>query len=589
MNTLIRIMSISIFLISVVSGLGIAAPKPGAATDAESSAETAARLKWWREARFGMFIHWGPVSLKGTEIGWSRGKQVPLKEYDNLYRKFNPVKFSGGEWARTAKSAGMKYMVLTAKHHDGFCLWDTATTSYDILSTPYGKDVVKELAEACRKEGITFCTYYSILDWYHPDYNVSSRGGPGYRLPAGQTASMDRYEKYMKTHLRELIEKYGPLGVMWFDGEWEKPWTHERGAALYRYVRTLQPDIIVNNRVDKGRKGMHGSTRDPGIYKGDFDTPEQRVGTFQTDRPWETCMTICRQWAWKPGDRLKSLGECLRILVNTAGGDGNLLLNVGPMPDGRIEPRQVRRLLEIGEWLETYGESIYATRGGPFKPGAWGASTRKGNSIYLHLLKPPGEKLILPSFKNAVVKASLLTGGEVSVTKNDDSLAITVPERHLQDIDTIVKLELDGPAANLGVIDTSIQSGSLAAGKKAKASNVFRNMNGSYGPDKALDDDPDTRWATDAGVREAWLEVSLGKRCRIAKAVICEAYAGRIKKFELQAGTGDDWKTCYRGTKIGEKGVFAFDPVSTRKVRLNILEAEEGPTICEFQLFPPGK
>jgi alpha-L-fucosidase len=259
------------------------------------------------------------------------------------------------------------------------------------------------------------------------------------------------------------------------------------------------------------------------------------------------------------------------------------------MPDGRIEPRQVRRLLEIGKWLKKYGESIYATSGGPFKPGPWGASTRRDNIIYLHLLKPPGEKLTLPSFKNAVVKASLLTGGEVSVTKNDDSLTVTVPEKHLQDIDTIVKLEIDGPAANLGVLDTRIKSGSLASGKKAKASNVYRKMNGSYGPDKALDDDPDTRWATDAGVREAWLEVNLGKRCRIARAVVCEAYAGRIRKFELQAGTGGEWKTFYRGTKIGEKGVFEFEPVSTQNVRLNILEAEDGPTICEFRLFPPGK
>ena len=300
----------------------------------ESKQESDSRMKWWRGARFGLFIHWGPVSLKGTEIGWSRGKQVPLDEYDNLYKQFNPSKFNAKEWAGTAKAAGMKYMVITAKHHDGFCLWDTKTTSYNIMSTPFGRDVIKELAKECRRQSITFCTYYSILDWYHPDYNISSRGGPGYKLPDGQIPDINRYVEYMKEHLRELIVNYGPLGVMWFDGEWEEPWTHQRGKAMYSFVRKLQPGIIINNRVDKGRKGMDGITMTDKDYTGDFDTPEQKIGSFQTDRPWETCMTLCSQWAWKPNDKMKSLKQCIQTLVQTVGGDGNLLLNVGPMSDG---------------------------------------------------------------------------------------------------------------------------------------------------------------------------------------------------------------------------------------------------------------
>jgi len=402
-------------------------------------------LKEWQDMRFGMFIHWSPVSLKGTEIGWSRGKQVPVKEYDALYKQFNPEKFDADKWVSIAKDAGMKYMVLTTKHHDGFCLWDTKTTSYSIMSTPFKRDIVKELAASCKKENIMFCAYYSILDWYHPDYNTSSHGGPGYKLPKGQKPNMNRYEKYMMAQLHELVTNYGPLGVLWFDGEWEKPWTHDSGVALYNYLRTLQPNLLINNRVDKGRKGMHGGTKNRDVYRGDFDTPEQRVGTFQTKWPWESCITICKQWAWKPKDNMKSLVSCIHTLVRTAGGGGNLLLNVGPMADGRIEPRQVERLREIGKWLKANGKAIYATRGGPFKPGNWGVSTHKGTLVYVHVLKWPGQKLSLPALPMKVVNAKLINGNEVSVTQTPKGIEISVPESGKDPVDTIIVLELDRP------------------------------------------------------------------------------------------------------------------------------------------------
>ncbi|MBU0719109.1 MAG: alpha-L-fucosidase, partial [Planctomycetes bacterium] len=261
-----------------------------------------------------------------------------------------------------------------------------------------------------------------------------------------QTPDLDRYVDYMKTQLRELIKDHGPLGILWFDGEWEKPWTHARGLDLNAYVRGLQPDIIVNNRVDKGRSGMKGTTKTDTNYAGDYDTPEQEVGKFQTDRPWETCMTVCTQWAWKPNDKLKSLDECIRILVNTVGGDGNLLLNVGPMPDGRIEPRQADRLREIGRWLKKNGQSIYATRGGPFKPGDWGASTHNGDKVYVHILKWPADTLTLPPLDRKIVAASLLGGaGKPSVKQTDKAIEISVPQSDREPIDTIVVLRLDGP------------------------------------------------------------------------------------------------------------------------------------------------
>ena len=243
----------------------------------------AAALQKWQAMRFGMFIHWGPVSLKGTEIGWSRGAQVEQKEYDKLYQRFNPTQFDADKWVSVAKSAGMRYLVLTSKHHDGFCLWDSKYTDYDIMATPFKRDVVRELSTACRQQGIMFCTYHSICDWYHPDYPLGSPGGHTQK----PHPNMDRYVEYLHNQTRELIENYGPLGIMWFDGEWEKPWTHEYGLELYRHIRSLQPDILINNRVDKGRHGMEGSTKSS-EYVGDYDTPEQRVGGFNRQRPWES-------------------------------------------------------------------------------------------------------------------------------------------------------------------------------------------------------------------------------------------------------------------------------------------------------------
>ncbi len=301
---------------------------------------------------------------------------------------------------------------------------------------------MKELSEECKKQGIVFCTYYSILDWYQPDYNINSRGGPGYRLPDGEKPDMDRYTKYIYAHMKELIQNYGPLGIMWYDGEWEDPWTHERGLKLYDYVRGLQDDIIINNRVDKGRKGMEGVTLTDKSYAGDFDTPEQEVGKFQTDRPWETCMTICQQWSWKPGDKLKSFDETIRILVETVGGDGNLLLNVGPMPDGRIEPRQVERLREIGDWFELNGESIYGTRGGPFKPGKWGVSTSKEDKIYLHILDPKGNKIELPPLPNQIKNCRKLHGGVVNFTQNKNGIELDISGIDKKEVDSIIVLEL---------------------------------------------------------------------------------------------------------------------------------------------------
>jgi len=448
LNAFLVLSLAALCLISAESRVVLSVPVASSSSShPETPQQRDARLAWWREARFGMFIHWGPVSLKGTEIGWSRGAEVPGAEYDQLYNRFNPTLFDADAWVQIAKQAGMKYLVITSKHHDGFSIWDTKLSGYNIMNTPFHRDVLKELAAACRKHGIVFCTYHSILDWYHPAYPLGSPGGK----TAKPSPNMDRYVAFLKGQVAELIRNYGPMGIMWFDGEWEKPWNPARGQDLYDWVRGLQPSIIVNNRVSAARDGMDGTTAPRGV-SGDYDTPEQKVGNFQTNRPWESCITICEQWSWKPNDKLKSLKECLQTLVLCAGGDGNLLLNVGPMPDGRIEARQVERLKEIGQWMEANGRTIYGTRGGPFKPGTWGASTYKGNSIFVHVFEWPEGELVLPPIAKRIVSSDVLTGGRSELKQDTQGTRIAIPKEFRQEIDTLIELKLDGPAAGISPV-----------------------------------------------------------------------------------------------------------------------------------------
>lgn len=395
-------------------------------------------LQEFQNMKFGMFVHWGPVSLKGTEIGWSRGREVPIEEYDNLYKEFNPVKFDADAWITTAKEAGMKYFIITSRHHDGFSLWPTEYSDYDIAATPYQKDVLMEMKKACDKHDILFGTYYSICDWKHRYYPLGSPGGKTKK----ETGDMEKFIPFIKGQTKELIEDY-QTKILWFDGEWEEPWTHEMGHNFYQYLKGINENILINNRVDKGRKGMEGITISD-EYAGDFATPEQRVGTFDIENPWESCITICKQWAWKPDDEMKSLEECLFTLLKTVGGGGNLLLNVGPMPDGRIESRQAKRLKEMGAWLEKYGESVYETTGGPYKPTDWLTSTRNGKNVYLHLLNFDKSLVELPlPFDARVESCSLLNGEMLSYSVKNKKLQIEIPVNQKNKSVTVLKLAFD--------------------------------------------------------------------------------------------------------------------------------------------------
>jgi alpha-L-fucosidase len=536
-------------------------------TVGESSLQREARLQWWRDARFGMFIHWGPVSLKGTEIGWSRagerrgygsiGHQVPAEVYDNLYTHFNPTNFNAREWVAIARAAGMKYLVFTSRHHDGFSMFDTKAGDHKItnLRSPFRRDAVKELADACHEADLPFGLYYSQPDWRHPDAFTSDRH--------------DRYLAYLKQQVTELCSNYGRLDILWFDGLGKSAKDYD-GEALVRIVRRLQPHIIINDRT--------------GLPE-DHDTPEQRVGKYQNDRPWESCITMCRQWAWKPDDEMKSLAECLHTLARCAGGDGNLLFNVGPMPDGRIEPRQVERLRQMGAWLAKYGETIYGTRGGPFKPGKWGASTRKNETVYLHIVDRITNLLALPPLNGRLLWSKVLTGGQAEVSQTSEGIFVKVSPSDPQPIITVIALKFAASVMDLPGVN--LKGGSLAEGAKATASNVFEH-NPHFAASAAVDGDVETRWATDGGTRQAWLEVDFGKAQTLTRVRMDEWADGgkRVQSFEILTRDGGEWTTIHSGRTIGPDWEIVTTPVTARQIRLNILDAAQGPTINEFQVFP---
>jgi alpha-L-fucosidase len=417
---------------------------------AQSTPEVDANIKTdkkimdgFMDLRFGMFIHWGPVTLRGTEIGWSRGKEVPVKEYDHLYKEFDPVLFNADAWVKTAKEAGMKYLTITAKHHDGFCLWPSKFTNYNISNTPFKKDVVGALANACKKAGLKFCIYYSVLDWHQPDYPLHLPGN----AESYPRADMSKYVTYMKNQLKELITNYHPY-MLWFDGNWEKPWTQEMAVDMYNYVKKLDPKVIINNRLGKTDHEILTAES-----VGDYATPEQKVGQLNMVYPWESCITICNQWAWKPNDKMKSLKQCIQTLASTAGGNGNLLLNAGPMMDGRIEARQVARLKEAGDWLKMYGESIYCSKGGPYRPDSLFASTRKNNKIYLHIFQSNGNQLVvraIPGLK--ILKASFLKGAAVNFKQDEKNINLSWTGKLPNENDAVVVLEMNGNVEDIPVI-----------------------------------------------------------------------------------------------------------------------------------------
>ena len=434
-------MKTALTLIFTVASLLTTVAQPSAFT--ETPGQHDARMAWWREARFGMFIHFGLYAIpgRGEWVQWN--EQIPVEEYAKLADQFNPTNFNADTWAEIAKAAGMKYMVLTARHHDGFSLFNDKGNKFTSVKTAAHRDFVAEYVKAVRKAGLHVGLYYSPLDWRFP----------GYIMPDLQHQSAEAMRDQYHRQVKELLSNYGPIDVLWFDGgetdwlsfggdwsgaKWQKrpanqhyhggfSWQHDR---VYATLRRLQPQVIINGRADMPE---------------DFHSREgdRALGNFDDEHPWELCTTLAGAWGYQPNKSPKPLKDCIQLLAKVAGRDGNLLLNVGPRPDGQIDQPQVQRLREIGEWLGKYGESIYSTRGGPFLPGDYGASTHRDKTIYIHVLKWPEDKLILPAIPAKIVHAAVLTGDEVSFNQTDRAIELAVPTTNRSDMDTIVVLDLD--------------------------------------------------------------------------------------------------------------------------------------------------
>jgi len=406
----------------------------------ESKEQLDARTKWWREARFGMFIHWGIYAVPADTGEWYlSNKEMQVSDYEKFAARFNPVKFDARQWVKTAKAAGMKYIVITSKHHDGFCMFDSKLTDYCITkATPFKRDPMKELAAECRKQGLRLCFYHSIMDWHHPDY-VPRRPWEGANRPA-EGADLNRYIDYMKGQLRELLTDYGPIGVIWFDGGWEHSAAELRSEEVVSMIRSLQPSIIIDDRSNLPE---------------DFSTPEQSIpeGALAGGRLWETCMTMNDHWGYEKNDNnWKSAQDLVRMLCDIASKGGNYLLNVGPTAEGEFPPAAVERLQQIGPWMKANGKSIYGTTMSPLKSLPFdGRCTAKGNRLYLQVFNWPEDGLRLTGLQTPVHSARVLATGEKlkvssgpAAEAGSSAVAISKPKK-LDPIATVIELRFSEP------------------------------------------------------------------------------------------------------------------------------------------------
>ncbi len=576
-----------------------------------------ARLAEWREAKFGMFIHWGLYaalagSYNGKEIDnngeWIMDRaMIPVAAYAAYAKDFNPVKFDADAWVRIAKGAGMKYLVITAKHHDGFAMYPSKVSPFNLRdATPFTRDPLAELAAACRREGLKFGVYYSqAMDWHHPGGQPPNRGW----WDEAQHGDMTNYiDTIAVPQVRELCSNYGSLFELWWD--MPRNMTPELAGKLHAVVQELQPQVIMNNRLGGG-------------VKGDIETPEQYIPSTggPEGRDWETCMTMNNTWGFKRQDTdWKSGADLIRKLVDIAHKGGNFLLNVGPTAEGEIPAASVERLREVGEWVAKNGEAIYGTTASPVPYLSWGRATRKGNVLYLHvfdwpadgqlrvpmqcqvtgahLLARPDEPLQVvtaaaahgaatPSADGGCSSASVrrtdaapafagLRRGEHGAATTRGGLVIHLPTRPPAPADapvTVIKLTLAGEP---------VVAPPLTRNKPARAS--------AGDAKKAFDGSAGRSWEAQKGDKAGWVEVDLRQPEPVAALAFDEPHRGagkRGQKFRLQARDGEAWQTVVAGETKGYGTSTNFPPLTAQVFRLEIFESKDTAAVAEFQLYRP--
>jgi len=438
-----RLISLLAIALGGTAGAGSAFSQPAGDSTPATDPSAAARRSF-EDKKFGLFIHWGVYSLLGKGEWVMNNEKIPIREYAKLPPRFNPARFDAGAWVKLAKAAGAKYITVTSKHHDGFCMFASRLTDYDVVdATPWHLDPLKALADACRQEKIALFFYYSLLDWHHPDYFPLGKTG----RTAGRDPNGDwkRYVAFYQGQLRELCTNYGEIGGIWLDGWWDRPDADWDLPGTYRLIHDLQPGALVGNN--------HHVAPFPGedFQMFEQDLPGENAAGFNKagtspNLPLETCLTINHSWGYNAGDtNYKSAEQLIHALVGAAGRGANLLLNVGPRPDGAIEPDAAQRLQEVGKWLATHGESVYGTRRGPIPPQPWGVSTARGSrehpsKIYLHVLKPKDDTPIITDPTPTWTPHPFGKTTPLTLSQTQDGRVLFLPKDARTPIDTIIVL-----------------------------------------------------------------------------------------------------------------------------------------------------
>jgi len=581
---------------------------------------------WWRKARFGIFIHWNTSSVLALGGGsWHRYPKPkekteastnktdydtpfvltdeivkeyhvpwrmnpPREIYDNLFHVFNPVDFDAKAWAKTFKAAGAGYVVFTAKHHDGFCMFDSKFTKYNIMNTPFKRDICQELVDACAAENIKVLWYFSVADWYDTRFD---RKNP------------KPYEDYLVAQIDELFSKSKNVAGVW----WDRGGIKIDSDRISRTIRKYCDHPIANGR----------GIRMPGIR---FDTPEQKLSSFNMKKPWESCVTMQGEgWFWNGSRNIMTPNTCIRLLTDAAGGDGNLLLDFGPTDKGTIPPAVQTNYLAIGKWLQKYGQTIRGTRGGPYTPNHWGVSTRQGNTIYLHITQQwSGGVLNLPPLPAKITNVNVLTGGDATVTQSPKGLHIKMDKKFHAQPSTIIALTIDKPALDLPVIRTPLEK-SLTRDAKATASSEiskdgrglalsvleysceydengkpFKKKSEAY--KKLVAEKPYFSlkrghlwryWMAKTDDKKPWIALDLGTPKTFQRINFFEKF-NRIKRWELQIKKGDTWETIATGNELARLSIELPQPVTAQHIRLVISDyfsdtPNQGPGIREFDIF----
>jgi len=406
------------------------------------SAENLKAREWFQDAKFGMFIHWGVYSILGDGEWVMNTQRIDKQTYQKLPAFFNPINYDPKEWVALAKAAGMKYITITSKHHDGFAMFDSKLTDWDIVDrTPYKKDVLKMLADECKKEGIKLFFYHSQLDWYQENY--FPRGNTGQTAGRPNNGDWYKYLDFMDGQLTELLTNYGEIGGIWFDGHWDKKDSDWRLDKTYGLIHRLQPACLIGSNHHlapfPGEDFQMFEKDLPGQKTTGFN-PEQTVGQL----PLETCETMNNSWGFNLQDKnYKSTKNLIQYIVKAAGLNSNFLLNVGPMPDGKIQPEFVSTLKEIGTWISQNGETIYGTRGGPVSARSWGVTTQKGNKVYVHVLNPEDTNILIPDFGKKIRSITAFKSGTKIRFKQDAfGITVAVPDEIKDEFDTILVIEI---------------------------------------------------------------------------------------------------------------------------------------------------